>query len=190
MTVGQSKARLITAQGLLTLHAIGMGISSNHTCKNSRDKGLKETLKHLICFCPTLVKTRRRFLGASQFKDRKEVFILNIKALLSFATSYTTIISDRNRGVLPSHIDLGKESSVFQISSKSSHEYQIASRSTSRKVKLFTCLSRQRAPYVFQQSATGTIMGRLRAYFQKKKTSPYINPGKEPPTYVPPWNKF
>lgn len=57
----------------LASHSCRMGIINDDTCKKYREVNMRETLKHLLRFCPALVKTRLRYLGTSQFKGLAEV---------------------------------------------------------------------------------------------------------------------
>lgn len=77
----EKTAGRLLAYSEATTYKHHMGIINDDTCRKCRIVGMRETLEHIHCLCPTLSRTRLGYLGTSQFKRLDEQSELVIKSL-------------------------------------------------------------------------------------------------------------
>ena len=56
----------------------------NDFCRSCRDEEEVESVKHFLCECPALQRTRHRFLGANFFEDLDDANNISLKDLTRF----------------------------------------------------------------------------------------------------------
>ena len=63
---------MLTGHNLLAAHAYKIGIANTDKCRKCRED-VEETLEHLLCVCPALLKTRLKCLGCPLFEGLEDI---------------------------------------------------------------------------------------------------------------------
>ena len=86
---------VITGHCLVGSHAHRLGLINNTWCRNCNEPDEEETVEHIICHCPALVKQRLDSFGQRSFNSLNDCKNLNLRKILSYAIKTSTFDLDK-----------------------------------------------------------------------------------------------